>query len=62
MKIIEENPTGFDVECSCGHTIFALRGYGVVECVKCGRVRDPRRLLYKWVRHDDPAERDYIQA
>ena len=62
MRITEETPLGFDVECSCGHTIFAMREYGVVECIKCGRARDPRRLLYKWMRHDDPAEPNLCQA
>lgn len=62
MRITEETPLGFDIECSCGHTLFALRGYGVVECLKCGLIQDLRRLLYMWVRHNDPAEPDACQA
>ena len=62
MRITEETPLGYDIECDCGHTTFALRGYGVVECVKCGRVRDPHRLLRKWAMHDNPAELHTCQA
>ncbi len=62
MRITEETRLGYDVECDCGHLTFALRGQGVVECLRCGRLRDPRRPLYKWLRHDDPAEPDYCQA
>ena len=62
MHIMEESALGFDVECSCGHTLFALRGCGVIECVRCGRERDPRRLMYKWVRHNDANRPEPCQA
>ncbi len=62
MWITEETPLGYDVECSCGHTTFALHGQGVVQCLRCGRARDPRRLIYKWLRHDDPSQPDDRQA
>ncbi len=62
MVITEESPLGYDIECSCGHTTFALRTSGVVECLRCGRARDPRRLLYKWMRHDDAAAPNLCQA
>ena len=48
MHIIEETKLGYDIECNCGKHIFAFRTDGVVECIKCGRARDPGRLCEKW--------------
>lgn len=62
MRITEETPLGFYIECSCGCAGFAQRGSGVVECVRCGRARDPRRLIYKWIRGDGKEGPDLCQA
>jgi hypothetical protein len=53
MVMVEQSPIGFDFECSCGHTTFALKASGAVECLRCGHGRDPRRPLYGQMRHDE---------
>lgn len=50
MQIIEETSLGYEVNCGCGAHLFAFRTDGVVECLKCGRSRDPARLCEKWGR------------
>ena len=55
MQIIEETTLGYEVSCGCGAHLFTFRTDGVVECLKCGRSRDPARLCEKWDR-DRPLE------
>ena len=50
VQIIEELALGFEVTCGCGAHLFTFRIDGVVECLKCGRSRDPARLCEKWGR------------
>ena len=50
MQIIEETSLGYEVNCGCGARLFTFRTDGVVECLKCGRSRDPARLCEKWGR------------
>ncbi len=50
VQIIEETALGYKVTCGCGAQLFTFRTDGVVECLKCGRSRDPARLCEKWGR------------
>ncbi len=56
VQIIEETALGYEVTCGCGAHLFTFRNDGVLECLKCGRSRDPARLREKWGRDraDEP--------
>lgn len=62
MNIIGEDEGGFDIVCDCGNGFYVLKSAGVAHCLDCDRADDPRRLRYKWARHNDPFEPDTCQA
>ena len=62
MKIIEENASGYAVECECGKEFLVLKSAGVAACHDCGRDEDPRCLKYKWARYNNPRNPDACQA
>jgi hypothetical protein len=62
VRIVEETKSGFEVECHCETRFFVLKKAGVADCPHCPRSADPRRLKFKWVRHNDPASPNRCQA